>query len=65
MSRDMKGIVVTIDRVEGTNPMLAMERYRDVIAVLRTSFPGIRIRVGCTMATLESARSVMRTGCRA
>jgi hypothetical protein len=54
----MKGIVVTIDRVEGTNDGESVARYERIKKALEGNFDDLRIRVGCALSTLKSAPPV-------
>ena len=58
--KSMKGIVVTIDRFEGSNDRESLGRYIEIENLLKTHFSGLRIRFGCAMSTLQSAPPVKR-----
>jgi hypothetical protein len=62
--KSMKGIVVTIDRFEGSNVAESLVRYAEIEQVLKEHFSGLRIRFGCAMSTLQSATPVQRARAR-
>ena len=44
--KSMRGIVVTIDRVDGTNAAESVSRYAEIKQLLTEHFSGLRIRFG-------------------
>jgi hypothetical protein len=63
-TKSMKGIVVTIDRFEGSKHEESLAHYEEIEKVLKANFSGLRIRFGCAMSTLKSATPVKRARAR-